>query len=143
MQLPPLHINCLIDIFQEMKNNLEFPSTNPIGRVFNDFLKGVPLLEVYGQKGSLIKEKSEEGVTICLGDDILQIIDDGFSVNYKTNANDVYMEMLEFITQHMEYTETLGDSIILEHPSGVEIYFCQKENGLAEFLCSRTAENNK
>ncbi|MCD7900786.1 MAG: hypothetical protein LUH22_13210 [Bacteroides sp.] len=121
-----------------MKNSLEFPSTNPIGRVFNDFLNGIPLLSVYGQQGHIVEE-SEEGATICLGDDILEIIDDGFSVNYKTTSNDVYMEMLEFVTANMEYTETLGDSIILEHPSGVEIYFSQKENGLSEFLCSRTA----
>lgn len=121
-----------------MKEKLLFPSTNPIGRVFNDFINGVALIEEYSQRGEVVEDK-EGTVTISVQNDKIQIIDGGFSVNYKTCSKDVYMELLEFVTAHMEYTETLGDTIIFEHPSGIEVYFCQNNNDSCEFLCSWTA----
>ena len=113
---------------------LLFPSTNPIGAVFNDFINEVPLLEVYLPKGKLIQE-DELTVTISLGIDTIQITDECVSVDYSTPSKLLYMEMLIFVKEHMTFVETFMGSDIYTHKSGIDIYISEEKN-IYHLLCT-------
>ncbi|NDV64212.1 hypothetical protein [Bacteroides sp. 224] len=116
-----------------------FPSTNPIGAVFNDFINEVPLVETYLSKGKLIQE-DELTVTIALGVDTIQITDECVSVNYSTPSKPIYMEMLIFIKEHLTFVESFMGSDVYAHKSGIEVYISQ-ENNTYDLLCTWALED--
>lgn len=106
-----------------MKEKLVFPTKNPMGRVFNDFMNRVPLVETYKEKGEIIQQCIEATTIRTENGDMIQVVVGGTSVNYTTETETVFREMLDFITKNFKYKEMFGDNLIMiNSKAGIELY---------------------
>lgn len=122
---------------------LQFPETTLPGQLFNDFLNGYPVFEIY-EVNALGVEHHENMTVLLMHDDGDKICIDHARQPPRWVSCDVYdkesaLEMNWFVSGNMHCTKLLEDFRIYGHPNGMLITIVCHAEGFYTYLLSLDA----